>query len=136
MAQIWLGHAQRKQPARLSRRARRVAREVDRARPGFLAGCTQRTTAGATDCDSAVASSDGTGRCGRCSIGAQTGRYGFPCSVKLAADEALRRLRQRVDVVEGREAADRAHLCESIPCGGLDPPVADAIPDRSAAAEP
>jgi hypothetical protein len=36
---------------------------------------------------------DGHGRCKSCSSGGQTGRYRFPCSIKLALEEACRQLR-------------------------------------------
>lgn len=31
---------------------------------------------------------DGTGHCRTCSSGGQTGRYRFPCSIRLAIDQA------------------------------------------------
>lgn len=37
---------------------------------------------------------DGAGRCSKCSSGAQTGRYRFPCLIKLAVDEARKSLRE------------------------------------------
>jgi hypothetical protein len=35
---------------------------------------------------------DGSGRCRSCSSGAQAGRYRFPCPIRLAVDEARRKL--------------------------------------------
>jgi hypothetical protein len=35
---------------------------------------------------------DGSGRCVLCSAGGQTGHYQHPCALRLAADEAHRRL--------------------------------------------
>jgi hypothetical protein len=35
---------------------------------------------------------DGTGHCRSCSSGAQTGRYLYPCAIRLAGDEARRQL--------------------------------------------
>jgi hypothetical protein len=37
-------------------------------------------------------SDDGSGRCRICSAGAQTGRYRYPCPIRVAVDEARRRL--------------------------------------------
>jgi hypothetical protein len=49
------------------------------ARPGMAA----RLIAEHTD--------DGTGHCRVCSAGGQSGRYVYPCAIRLAADEAARR---------------------------------------------
>jgi hypothetical protein len=49
---------------------------------------------------------DGTGRCRSCSAGGQTGRYQYPCNIRLAVDDARRRggVREEIvrDVVEHR----------------------------------
>jgi hypothetical protein len=51
---------------------------------GSEPGMTQRLRAQHVD--------DGSGRCVLCSAGAQTGHYRHPCVLRLAADEANRRL--------------------------------------------
>ena len=38
---------------------------------------------------------DGTGHCSSCSAGGQTGRYQDPCNIRLAVEEATRRLANR-----------------------------------------
>ncbi|MGH3587473.1 MAG: hypothetical protein ACRDQ0_14230 [Pseudonocardia sp.] len=43
-----------------------------------------------------VHADDGSGRCRTCSSGAQTGRYQHPCDIRIAVDEARRRLDQTV----------------------------------------
>jgi hypothetical protein len=35
---------------------------------------------------------DGSGRCRSCSSGAQTGRYRYPCPIRVAVEEACRQL--------------------------------------------
>jgi hypothetical protein len=39
---------------------------------------------------------DGSGRCRCCSAGGQTGRYRYPCTIRVAVDEARRRLAEVV----------------------------------------